>query len=74
MVVMAPLNSDVPPAAVKVFEDKKSKLISGELNPFMGPIKDNTGKEIVPAGSAMPDAMFNSLNVYVAGIEGSVPK
>jgi simple sugar transport system substrate-binding protein len=74
MVVMAPLNPAIPPEAVKVFEDKKAKLISGELNPFAGPIKDNTGKEMVPAGGKMADAMFNSLNLYVEGIEGSVPK
>jgi basic membrane protein A len=74
LVVMAPLNPDIPPAAVKVFEEKKAALIAGTLNPFAGPIKDNTGKEMVAAGSVMPDATFNSLNWYVEGIEGSVPK
>jgi basic membrane protein A and related proteins len=74
MVVMAPLNPDIPPAAVKVFEEKKAKIVLGELLPFTGPIKDNTGKEMVPAGKPMADAMFNSLNLYVEGIEGSVPK
>ncbi|SHJ53100.1 nucleoside-binding protein [Bradyrhizobium lablabi] len=74
LVVMAPLNPDIPPAAVKVFEDAKAKLIAGTLNPFAGPIKDNTGKEMVAAGSVMPDATFSSLNWYVDGIEGSVPK
>ena len=74
LVVMAPLNPDIPPAAVKVFEEKKAKLISGELNPFAGPIKDNSGKEMVAAGSIMPDKMHSSLNWYVEGIEGSIPK
>jgi basic membrane protein A and related proteins len=74
LVVMAPLNPDIPPAAVKVFEEKKAKLISGELIPFGGPIKDNAGKEMVAAGGVMADAIFNSLNWYVDGIEGSVPK
>jgi simple sugar transport system substrate-binding protein len=74
LVVMAPLNPDIPPAAVKVFEDTKAKLIAGTLNPFAGPIKDNTGKEMVAAGAVMPDATFSSLNWYVEGIEGSVPK
>jgi basic membrane protein A and related proteins len=74
MVVMAPLNPAIPPEAVKVFEDKKAKLISGELNPFGGPIKDNTGKELVPAGGKLADATFNSMSVYVEGIEGTVPK
>ena len=74
MVVMAPLNPDIPPAAVKIFEEKKARIIAGELNPFTGPIKDNTGKELVAAGNTMPEAIFNSLNAYVDGIEGSVPK
>jgi simple sugar transport system substrate-binding protein len=74
LVVMAPLNPDIPPEAVKVFEDKKAKIISGELNPFAGPIKDNTGKEMVAAGSVMSDSTFNSLNWYVEGIEGSISK
>jgi basic membrane protein A and related proteins len=74
LVVMAPLNPDIPPAAVKVFEDTKEKLIAGTLNPFAGPIKDNSGKEMVASGAAMPDATFSSLNWYVDGIEGSIPK
>jgi simple sugar transport system substrate-binding protein len=74
MVVMAPLNPAIPPEAVKIFEDKKAKLISGELNPFAGPFKDNTGKELVPAGGTLADATFNSMSVYVDGIEGTVPK
>ncbi len=74
MVVMAPLNPDIPPAAVKVFEEKKAAIVAGTLNPFAGPIKDNTGKEMVAAGSTMPEATFSSLNWYVAGIDGSVPK
>jgi simple sugar transport system substrate-binding protein len=76
MVVMAPLNPVIPPAAVKVFEDTKAKLISGELKPFVGPIADNTGVQKVAAGTAMTDTdpAFNSVNWYVKGIDGSVPK
>jgi basic membrane protein A and related proteins len=76
MVVMAPLNPVIPPEAVKVFEATKVKLTSGELLPFQGPIVDNTGVEKVPAGKAMTDKdpAFNSVNWYVKGIEGSVPK
>ncbi len=74
LVVMAPLNPDITPAAVKIFEEKKAKIISGELKPFAGPIKDNTGKEMVAAGATMADATASSLNWYVEGIEGSIPK
>src|ERR1700734_1745453 len=68
MVVMAPLNSAIPPEAVKVFETKKAALIAGTLNPFGGPIKDNTGKEMVAASATIPEAAFNSMNWYVEGI------
>ena len=74
MVVMAPLNPAIPPAAVEVFEKKKAAIISGEINPFMGPLSDNTGASKLAAGKVLPDAEFNSLNWYVSGIEGSVPK
>src|ERR1700722_15689292 len=74
MVVMAPLNPAIPPEAVKVFETKKAAIVSGALNPFAGPIKDNTGKEVVADGKTMDDGTFNSLSVYVAGIDGSIPK
>jgi len=74
MVVMAPLNSAIPPAAVKVFEEKKAALIAGTLNPFGGPIKDNTGKEMVAANATISEAAFNSMNWYVEGIDGSIPK
>ncbi|RZN36145.1 BMP family ABC transporter substrate-binding protein [Bradyrhizobium sp. Leo121] len=74
LVVMAPLNPNIPPEVVKVFEEKKAAIIAGTLNPFAGPIKDNTGKEMVPAGGKMSEATFSSLNWYVEGVEGTVPK
>ena len=74
MVVMAPLNSAVPADTVAIFEKKKAAIISGELNPFMGPLSDNTGAAKVAANKALEGADFDSLNWYVGGVEGSVPK
>jgi simple sugar transport system substrate-binding protein len=76
MVVMAPLNSAIPPAVVKIFEEKKAAIISGDLKPFAGPVSDNTGAVKVADGKAMTDTdpAFNSVNWYVKGIEGSVPQ
>jgi simple sugar transport system substrate-binding protein len=74
MVVMAPLNPAIPPAAVKVFEEKKNAIIAGTLNPFLGPVKDNSGAEKIAPGKTLSDIDFNSINWYVAGVEGSVPK
>jgi simple sugar transport system substrate-binding protein len=74
IVVMAPLNSVVPPAAAKVFEEKKQAIIDGKLTPFQGPIKDQSGAVKVPAGSTLPLEGLMSLNWYVEGVEGSIPK
>jgi basic membrane protein A and related proteins len=74
VVVMAPLNSVVPPAAAKVFEEKKKAIIDGKLTPFQGPIKDQSGAVKVPAGSTMSLEDLMSLNWYVDGVDGSIPK
>jgi basic membrane protein A and related proteins len=74
VVVMAPLNSVVPAAAAKVFEEKKKALIDGKLTPFQGPVKDQSGAVKVPAGSTLPLEELMSLNWYVEGVEGSIPK
>jgi basic membrane protein A len=74
MVVLTPLNPSVPAEVVKVFEDRKQAIISGKLAPFGGPIKDNAGVLKVPAGVALTPEQLMSINWYVEGVEGSVPK
>ena len=74
VVVMAPLNSVVPAAAAKVFDEKRKAIIDGKLTPFQGPIKDQSGAIKVPAGSTMPLEELMSLNWYVEGVEGAIPK
>jgi basic membrane protein A and related proteins len=74
LVVIAPLNPAIPPAAVKVFEEKKAAIIAGTLKPFTGPIKDNSGVQKVAAGEQMSLKDFDSMNWYVAGVEGALPK
>jgi simple sugar transport system substrate-binding protein len=41
---------------------------------FVGPIKDNTGKQVVPAGSYGPyaDALMET-NYLIEGVIGSIP-
>ena len=56
------------------FEDKKKAIIAGKFHPFQGPIVDQSGAVKVAAGSIMPLGELLSLNYYVKGVEGSVPK
>ena len=48
--------SDLPPEVLQQVKDTLAKMQKGEFtrfDVFAGPIKDNTGKEIVPAGAKM---------------------
>jgi simple sugar transport system substrate-binding protein len=74
LVVMAPLNPAIPADTVKIFEEKKKAIADGSLNPFKGPITDNTGVVKLAAGATLPMGEFMSINWYVKGVDGSVPK
>jgi simple sugar transport system substrate-binding protein len=74
MVVLTPLSPSVPAAVAKIFEEKKQAIISGKLVPFTGPIVDQAGVVKVAAGAMMPMGELMSLNYYVQGVEGTIPK
>jgi basic membrane protein A len=74
IVDLAPFNKAVPADVVKLVNGKKRDIIRGRLHPFIGPVKDNTGKVIVPAGRTLSDAEMLSFNWFVEGVEGTLPK
>lgn len=74
MVRMSPLNAAVPADAAKLFEEKRAAIVGGKLKPFQGPIKDQSGAVRVAAGAQMADKDIHSLNFYVQGVEGTIPK
>jgi basic membrane protein A len=66
--------SDKVPAELK---DKVLKvrdgLKDGSFVIWKGPIGDNAGKEMLPAGKAADDEWLGGLKSYVKGVEGKVP-
>jgi simple sugar transport system substrate-binding protein len=74
MVVLTALSPAVPAATAKIFEEKKQAIASGKLLPFAGPILGQDGAVKVAAGAVMPMKELMSLNYYVKGVEGSIPK
>lgn len=74
MVKTSPLNPVVPADAAKAFEEKKALLASGKFHPFQGPIKDQSGAIKIAAGTIIPLKDLLSMNFYVQGVEGSIPK
>ena len=71
---LAPYGSMVPENVKKAIADKQAEIMAGKFHPFAGPIKDNTGKVKVPAGTTMTDAEMLSFDWFVEGVEGTLPK
>jgi simple sugar transport system substrate-binding protein len=74
MIKLAPINPAVPRDVVDLVTTAEKDIIAGKLHPFQGPLKDNTGKERVPAGKTMSDDQLQKMDFYVAGVQGSLPK
>ena len=69
------------PAFDKVSPEDRAKveaalegLVSGKVNAFQGPIKDQSGKVRVEAGTNAPVDDVRSMDYFVQGIEGTIPK
>jgi len=74
MVKMAALNPAIPAEAVKAFEAKKKALTEGSFEPFQGPIVDQSGAIKVATGAKMPLKELLSMDFYVKGVDGNIPK
>lgn len=74
MVDLAPFNKDIPESVKKLVEEEKAKIIAGEWDVFQGPVKDQSGVVKVPEGKAMTDADMLSMNWFVEGVKGDIPK
>ncbi len=74
LVGIAPLGPMVPDDVRALVEDKKGKIISGELKIFRGPVKGQKGETVIPAGKILSDQELFSMNYFVEGVEGEIPK
>ncbi|MBD9532048.1 BMP family ABC transporter substrate-binding protein [Comamonas sp. CMM01] len=54
-------------------EKVKAGMRDGSFAVWTGPIKDNTGKEVLAAGQVADDGFLRGINFYVNGVEGKVP-
>jgi len=74
IVDLAPLTANAPAGAKEAVEKAKADILAGKLNVFAGPIKDQTGKEMVPAGSVLSDKDQLEMKWFVEGVEGKIGK
>ncbi|WP_413284325.1 BMP family ABC transporter substrate-binding protein [Vibrio sp. MA40-2] len=70
---IASVNPTLPEDIKQAISATHDKIKSGEFHPFTGPMKDNTGKEVIPAGHTLTDTELAGINWYVEGIEAKIP-
>jgi simple sugar transport system substrate-binding protein len=73
LVELAPFNAAVPQDVQDMVMKVQADIASGSFHPFAGPVKDNAGKERIPAGKTMSDEEMLGFNWYVEGVQGKLP-
>ncbi len=74
MIRVGEFGARVPKAVQDEVLARQRDIASGKLHPFTGPITDNEGKAVVPAGAHMTDAQILSMNFLVSGVQGKASK
>ena len=54
-------------------DDAKAKIIAGTLEPFTGPISDQSGAVKVAAGVKMTDSEIWNMSWFIKGVDGTIP-
>ena len=73
-VKMSPYGKAVPEAGRKKADATLAEMKKGSFVIFKGPLKDNTGKEVIPAGTAykQTEPLLEQMNYLVEGVIGKV--
>lgn len=72
-VVLAPFHPDVPAPVAKAVRAREADIVAGRFHPFSGRLVDQTGRER-QAGGTMTDGALATMNWFVAGVVGTLPK
>jgi basic membrane protein A len=73
MIQMGPFGKTVPKDAQDLMKKAEADIAAGKLHPFMGPMKDNDGKERLAAGKTITDEALSKMDYYVEGVQGKIP-
>jgi simple sugar transport system substrate-binding protein len=73
-VKMSPYGKGVSEAARKQADAIKAAMMKGEYVIFKGPLKDNTGKEVIASGTALQqtDPVLEQMSYLVEGVLGKI--
>ena len=73
MVRLAPMNKAIPAELQKRIRDMEEQLRTRKLHPFAGPVYDQSGAAVVPAGRNMTDEELSKMNYYLKGVVSRIP-
>ncbi|WP_448203175.1 BMP family ABC transporter substrate-binding protein [Azospirillum sp. sgz302134] len=74
MLYLAPYNPVIPQDIVAAAEKTRTDIMEGKRHPFQGPVKDQSGKVVIPEGKSATDEQILKMDWYVEGVQGKVPK
>ena len=60
--------ADLPADVKKLVEERRDAIKADKLHPFTGPLKDQSGKELLAAGKSYTDEELLKINYYVEGV------
>jgi basic membrane protein A and related proteins len=70
--VQSPFGSSVDDSTKALIDTAKATITKDGI--FKGPLTDQSGKEVVPAGTTLDYAKVEQMDFLVKGVEGSIPK
>lgn len=74
VVDLAPFGPMVSQEAKDLVAAKRAEIEAGSWDVFTGPILNQAGEEVVPAGTRMADKDMLSMSFFVKGVVGTLPK
>ncbi len=72
MIKLEAISPSVPKEVVDLVQAKEADIVAGRFHPFTGPIRTNTGKEVIATGH-LTDEQLGKMDFYVEGVVGKVP-
>jgi basic membrane protein A and related proteins len=73
LVQLSAMRADVPAPVQALIEARRQAIVDGRLKPFTAPLVDNEGAVRLAAG-ALDDTAISTMNWFVRGVAGSLPK
>ncbi len=73
LVQLSAVSADVPAPVQALVETRRKAIVAGSFKPFTGPLADNEGRVRLVQGS-LDDASIATMNWFVQGVVGAVPR